>query len=135
MKIYRDAARDLSLDENHNLNFLYILFDEESKIVYGEIVQGQYWNFNEAQGLMSYNYRIISNKNRVRKYLQKIRLDIIEKHNNCPIRKGLEELLDKFEKAPHNGLQLVNMNYIKWSTSMTMLLDVIYSKVVMEVFQ
>jgi len=100
---YLEVANEYGLDHGEKFLFFYHIFDGEAKRFYRIKVLVIVDDFASACQMMQEEFNNITRQNRVRKYLQSLRLNSIIKSRNCSIAEALEELRETITRYSPQG--------------------------------
>ena len=100
---YDIAVTDYSLSEEQKKKYLHNLFDEEAKRFYRSIHNLNDLQFDQIKSKMVNEYNNITRQNRVRQYLQGLKLSEIIQKESCDISTGLERIREIITKYTPNG--------------------------------
>lgn len=69
-----DAAQDYKLDQTNKLAFFHNIFDGKAKRFYREKAKGRCGTFEQASQILQDEYNSVTKQNRIRHYLQSLRI-------------------------------------------------------------
>lgn len=106
--LFAITAVDYDLESERKLQFLHNLFDREAKCCYRTYTQNQCFTFEQACAKVKNEFRSIYRQNRVRNYLQSLKLTFfLEKSTKtfikALVKRDLQEKITKFTpQGPKN---------------------------------
>ena len=103
INLYLDAANDYELNQEQRLKYFHNIFEGEARRFYRLKVSKRVPTFAEACVKMRSEFNSITRQNRVRKYLQGLRLSAIMRERSCSVTEALEELRETITKFAQQG--------------------------------
>ena len=97
-KNYETAIIDYKIDDTLKLQYLHNLFDDEAKRFYRDNVYQTSATYGEAKMKMVAQYNNVTTQNRMRQYLQNLKLSSVMEKENCDVTAGLENLRTQINK-------------------------------------
>ena len=102
---YIDASQDYCLDQGNKLALFHNIFKGEAKRLYREKVREVCGNFGEAWQIMQNEYNEITRQNRIRKYLQSLRIQSLRNTKKLNTAEASEELREIITRFAPQGLR------------------------------
>ena len=103
INLYLDAANDYELNQEQRLKYFHTIFEGEARRFYRLKVSKRVPTFSEACVKMRTEFKRITRQNRVRKYLQGLRLTAVMRERSCSVTEALEELRETITKFSQQG--------------------------------
>ena len=100
---YIDASQDYCLDQDNKFAFFHNIFEGEAKRFYREKVRERCGNFEQACQIMQDEYNNITRQNRIRKYLQSLRIQSLMNTKKLNTAEALEELRENIPRFAPQG--------------------------------